>query len=113
MTTKDPINPPHYKGFANGAQVIDITEGLSFAGGNAVKYVARACRLDGAIKGNPVEDLKKARWYIDRELSRLTTTPKTAQPAVKDMDRARGMEIFNQLTTNIEKAKHAQNEPRR
>lgn len=110
MTTKDPINPPHYKGFANGAQVIDITEGLSFAGGNAVKYVARACRLDGAIKGNPVEDLKKARWYIDRELTRLTTD---AQPATRDVDRARGMEIFNQLTNNIEKAKHAQNDPRR
>lgn len=112
MTTKDPINPPHYKGFTSGAQVIDITEGLSFAGGNAVKYVARACRIDGVIKGDPVEDLKKARWYIDRELARLTTTD-TAQPVVKDMDRARGMEIFNQLTTNIEKAKHAQNEPLR
>ncbi|EOI0552146.1 DUF3310 domain-containing protein [Campylobacter jejuni] len=112
MTTNDPINPPHYKGFANGAQVIDITEGLSFAGGNVVKYVARACRIDGVIKGDPVEDLKKARWYIDRELARLTTTD-TAQPVVKDIDRARGMEIFNQLTTNIEKAKHAQNEPLR
>ena len=112
MTTNDPINPPHYKGFANGAQVIDITEGLSFAGGNAVKYVARACRIDGVIKGDPVEDLKKARWYIDRELTRLTTTD-TAQPVKRDVDRARGMEIFNQLTTNIEKAKHAQNEPLR
>ena len=110
MTANDPINPPHYKGFANGAQVIDITEGLSFAGGNAVKYVARACRLDGAIKGNPVEDLKKARWYIDRELTRLTTD---AQPSTRDVDRSRGMEIFNQLTHNIEKVKHAKNESRR
>lgn len=105
MTTKDPINPPHYQGFTNGAQVIDITEGLSFAGGNAVKYVARACRIDGVTKGNPIEDLKKARWYIDRELTRLTTDTDTAQPAVRDVDRARGMEIFNQLTHNIEKAK--------
>lgn len=43
MTAKDPINPPHYKGFANGAQVIDITEGLSFAGGNDDGVGAFAC----------------------------------------------------------------------
>lgn len=66
----DPVNhPSHYaEGWSNGAEVIDITENLNFNRGNAVKYIARAGRKDGA---KTIEDLKKARWYIDRELKRL------------------------------------------
>jgi hypothetical protein len=62
-------HPSHYaEGWSNGAEVIDITENLNFNRGNAVKYIARAGRKD-AMK--TIEDLKKARWYIDRELKRL------------------------------------------
>lgn len=69
--TVDTVNhPPHYK-FSNGAEVIDITEHLTFNGGNAVKYVARSTRQDGQNKGNVLEDLRKARWYIDREIERI------------------------------------------
>lgn len=32
---------------------------------------ARAARIDGKVKGNPKEDLRKARWLLDRELARL------------------------------------------
>ncbi|MBQ1188304.1 MAG: DUF3310 domain-containing protein [Peptococcaceae bacterium] len=48
-------------------EVIDAIEewGLNFSLGNAVKYIARADH-----KGKPVEDLEKARWYIDREIER-------------------------------------------
>ena len=60
------VNPQHYQGFSNGAQPIDIAEHLSFNLGNALKYLSRAGR-----KGDAVEDLSKARWYIDRELNRL------------------------------------------
>jgi len=44
-------------------EVIDVIEGLDlgFHAGNIVKYVARH-----AYKGNAVEDLRKARWYLDR-----------------------------------------------
>lgn len=63
----DAINPPHYQGFSNGAQVIDLTEHLSFSLGNCVKYVCRA----GKKTQNPIEDLKKAQWYLDREVARL------------------------------------------
>ena len=68
--TRDSVNrPSHYaEGWSNGAEVIDITENLNFNRGNAVKYIARAGRKD-AMK--LIEDLKKARWYIDRELKRL------------------------------------------
>lgn len=67
---RDAVNHPSYyaERWSNGAEVIDITENLNFNRGNAVKYIARAGRKD-AMK--TIEDLKKARWYIDRELKRL------------------------------------------
>ena len=65
----DPINPSHYKdGFSNGAQVIDITENLIGNRSNIVKYVARAGRKNPATE---MEDLEKARWYLDREIQRV------------------------------------------
>lgn len=71
----DAINPNHYKGFSNGAEVIDITENLTFNAGNVVKYAARAGRFDESLNKNDlegrIEDLKKSRWYADREIVRL------------------------------------------
>lgn len=62
-------HPPHYaNGWSNGAEVIDLTEHLSFCAGNVVKYVCRAGRKD---PGKYVEDLEKARWYLDREIARV------------------------------------------
>ena len=67
----DPINPTHYQGFSNGAEVIDISENLTSNAGQAVQYIARACRLDGQIKGDPLEDLSKSIWFLEREIERL------------------------------------------
>lgn len=66
----DAVNhPSHYaEGWSNGAEVIDITENLNFNRGNAVKYIARAGVKD---PDKLVEDLLKARWYLNRELGRL------------------------------------------
>lgn len=64
----DPINPSHYQGFSNGAQVIDITENLPYNRGAAIKYLARAGRKDPA---KHAEDLRKALWYTQRELERI------------------------------------------
>lgn len=62
----DPVNhPSHYTAYS-GLEIIDLTEQMNFNRGNAVKYITRA-----AFKGSEIEDLKKARWYISRELSRL------------------------------------------
>lgn len=62
-------HPPHYvEGWSNGAEVIDLTEHLSFCSGNVVKYVCRAGRKD---PDKHVEDLEKARWYLDREIERV------------------------------------------
>lgn len=58
-------HPAHYN--VGKIEVIDAIEdwGLNFSLGNAVKYIARADH-----KGKPVEDLEKARWYIEREIER-------------------------------------------
>lgn len=64
----DPINPAHYQGFSNGAQVIDIVENLPYNAGNAIKYLARAGRKDPT---KHVEDLRKALWYTQREIERI------------------------------------------
>jgi hypothetical protein len=72
--TTDAVNPAHYQ-FTNGTQVIDITENLNFNRGNAVKYVARAGRK-GAY-AQEVEDLQKARWYLDREIARVMSERNT------------------------------------
>lgn len=63
----DPVNhPAHYTAHPSGIECIIITEHMNFCLGNAVKYIWRA-----SLKGNAVQDLEKARWYITREIKRL------------------------------------------
>ena len=66
----DPINPNHYK--QHGIETIDIIEAweLNYRLGNVVKYISRA-GLKGSttVTNMYLEDLKKARWYLDREIS--------------------------------------------
>ncbi|HAN99481.1 MAG TPA: hypothetical protein DCQ98_19580 [Planctomycetaceae bacterium] len=59
-------HPPHYT--FGAIEVIDAIEAwdLGFRLGNVIKYVARA-----AHKGDRLADLRKARWYLDREIVRL------------------------------------------
>lgn len=59
-------NPPHYK--SGGIEVIDVIEAfeLNFRLANVIKYVLRAGR-----KGDALEDLQKAAWYLDREIDKL------------------------------------------
>jgi Protein of unknwon function (DUF3310) len=59
-------HPPHYTSHPSGVECIVIVEHFGFSIGNAIKYLWRA-----GLKGGAVEDLKKARWYIDREIQRL------------------------------------------
>lgn len=64
----DMVNhPPHYTSHPSGVECIEITEYMSFCIGNAVKYLWRADE-----KGNAIQDLEKARWYIDREIAKRT-----------------------------------------
>lgn len=85
----DNINPAHYsQGWSNNAEVIDITENLSFNLGNVVKYVSRA----GRKTDDSVEDLQKAEWYLSRELQRLNQMlkPKAAW-TVEELQRTYGL----------------------
>ena len=58
-------HPPHYNKHPSGVECIDIVEHMSFNLGNVVKYVWRADE-----KGNAVEDLRKAKFYIEREIAK-------------------------------------------
>ena len=63
----DTVNhPAHYKSHPSGIECIQVTEHMNFNLGNAIKYIWRCDE-----KGHRIEDLKKARWYLDREISRL------------------------------------------
>ena len=67
IARREAVNhPSHYN--SGNIEVIDAIEDwkLDFNAGNVVKYVARHQH-----KANPVEDLKKARWYLDRIIQRL------------------------------------------
>ena len=67
-TEGDSINhPSHYTSHPSGVECITITEHMNFCRGNAIKYIWRADE-----KGDPIENLKKARWYLDREIERLS-----------------------------------------
>ena len=67
MKPHDPVNhPQHYTSHPSGVECIQITEHMNFCLGNAVKYIWRADEKDDKI-----ENLKKARWYLDREIGRL------------------------------------------
>ena len=63
-------HPPHYTQHPSGVECIQITEHLNFCLGNAIKYIWRA----GLKSEDAVEDLKKARFYIEREIKRLGGT---------------------------------------
>jgi hypothetical protein len=62
----DAINPPHYQAHPSGIECIEITEHMNFCLGNSIKYIWRA-----GLKNNAIEDLEKARWYLDREIARI------------------------------------------
>lgn len=65
----DSVNhPKHYTKHPSGVECIQITEHMNFNLGNAMKYIWRAEEKNG------LEDLRKAAWYINREISRLEKT---------------------------------------
>lgn len=82
----DAVNhPSHYTSHPSGVECITVTEHMTFNVGNAIKYLWRAGlkAVLGATGFGPdallplktlekhIEDLKKARWYIDREIERM------------------------------------------
>lgn len=56
-------HPKHYTSHPSGVECIQVTEHMDFCLGNAMKYIWRA-----GLKNDAIEDLEKARWYLDREI---------------------------------------------
>lgn len=64
----NPVNhPSHYTSHPSGIECIQITEHMNFCLGNAIKYLWRAGSKDGT---SDIEDLEKAKWYVEREIAR-------------------------------------------
>ena len=73
MEAREAVNHPAHYGGDTVYEAIKVIEawGLGFCLGNAVKYIARAGRKSSATM---IEDLRKARWYLDREIMRPDAT---------------------------------------
>lgn len=73
--SEDNVNhPKHYTKHESGIEAIDICERLGFNIGNAVKYLWRAgIKGDGAVH-KTIEDMQKARWYLERQASQSRFT---------------------------------------
>ena len=66
----DPVShPEHYTSHPSGVECIQVTEHMNFCIGNAIKYLWRA-----GLKGDAMQDLRKAQWYVAREIQRLERT---------------------------------------
>ena len=60
-------HPQHYLLHPSGVECITIVEHFNFCLGNAIKYIWRASEKNGV---DPIQDLEKASWYLNREITR-------------------------------------------
>ena len=60
-------HPNHYNNHPAGIECIDVVEHFGFNTGNVIKYVWRC-----EFKGSHLEDLHKAKWYLEREIERIS-----------------------------------------
>ena len=72
---EDPINPSHYRRHPSGIECIEVTRHMNFNVGNAVKYIWRY-----QDRGDPIENLKKAQWYLNDEITRLMSLMTAKDP---------------------------------
>lgn len=66
VTMTDGVDhPKHYTSHPSGIECIEISQHMNYCLGNVIKYVWRA-----DLKNAALTDLKKAQWYLDREIRR-------------------------------------------
>ena len=87
-------NPKHYTAHPSGIECIQITEHMNFNIGNAVKYTWRA----GLKTDDPITDLKKARWYLKREIQRIKAERKKAIKAEEKREQMQPLADFLRST---------------
>lgn len=68
-------HPQHYTSHPSGIECIEVVRHMGFNLGNAIKYIWRA-----DLKGNAIEDLEKARFYIEDEIRRRKGADDAAAP---------------------------------
>lgn len=61
-------HPPHYNAHPSGIECIEVVRHMGFNRGNAIKYLWRA---GNKASSSDLDDLKKARWYVDDEIKRV------------------------------------------
>lgn len=83
---RDTVNhPKHYTSLPSkcecglGIECIQIAEHMNFCVGNAIKYLWRC-----DDKGDPIENLRKAAWYIEREIGRRIAILNLPAPGCSD-----------------------------
>ena len=69
-------HPPHYTSHPSGIEAIQVTRHMNFNLGNAMKYIWRAGQ-----KGDAIQDLEKAMFYIADEIRRLGGNPTRIEKA--------------------------------
>lgn len=80
---RDNVNrPAHYRSHPSGIECIHIVEHMSFCLGNAIKYLWRA-----DLKGDPLENLRKAVWYVNREIARRESKKRSRRRKIRPMPR--------------------------
>lgn len=62
-------HPKHYNNHPSGIECIDVIETMPFNVGSAIKYLWRAGLKPGE---STLDDMNKAKWYVDREIARLS-----------------------------------------
>jgi len=73
---KEMVNhPTHYNEHPTGIECIDVIEAFNFNLGSSMKYIWRA----GLKSPDPIEDINKALWYLDRERARIIEERKQAK----------------------------------
>lgn len=102
----DQVNhPSHYNSHPAGIECIDVIEHMPFNVGSAMKYLWRA----GLKSGEPLEqDMRKAVWYVEREIVRRK---KTAKPEPLQTDRFLGKPISYWKTIQRKLEEHMIEDP--
>ena len=81
----DPVNHPRHYRHPCGAECADIAEGMTFCAGSALKYLWRAGQKlepGKSVEESRLQDLRKARWFLDREIARLSREASLASCAL-------------------------------
>lgn len=92
-------HPQHYNSHPSGVEVIEIVRHMGFNLGNSVKYLMRLYE-----KGNPLQDAKKALWYLEDEMMAGKLGGTAVDPAKPEWTGATKMVLFHEADPHVKAA---------